>query len=271
MTSSLKPGNTARKTILFLGATGGCGFSVLRRSLDAGHTCIALCRTPSKLTEKLGGEARENLTVLQGNAKDTAVVSQALLRRGPSDPAASSLVDAIVFALGGVFSLRRMGNDDPDICRAGMEALLSGLSTARSQQPDGSRGGDGGAAGPRIYVISTTGISEQGRDVPLAMLPMYSYMLKEPHRDKKAMEDMLVSSGEAWTIVRPSFLTDESASKVRKIRVGVEDPVGKVLLSKDGVGYTISREEVGRWMFESLVEKEAGSETWVRKIATITH
>ncbi|KAL8344099.1 hypothetical protein RB601_004564 [Gaeumannomyces tritici] len=236
MASFSKPGSAARKTILFLGATGGCGFSVLCRFLDAGHTC-------------------------DGHP-------QALLRWSPSlDPAASSLVDAVVFALGGVFSLSRMGNDDPDICRAGMEALLSGLSTARPQRLDGPRGD---AAAPRTHVISTTGISEQGRHVPLAMLPMYSYMLKEPHRDKKAMEDTLVTSGEAWTIVRPSLLTDESASRVRKIRVGVEDHVGKVLLSKDGVGYTISREEVGRCMFENLME-EAGSDTWLWKIATITH
>lgn len=252
------------KTILFLGATGGCGFSTLRRSLAAGHTCVALCRTPSKLTDKLPEPERRNLRVEQGNAVDPATLLRHLAK--PSDPTA--LVDAVVFTVGGAFQFSKMNNDDPTVCERAMDALLGALRTARAER--------GLAGAPRIVAVSTTGLSEHGRDYPLALFPLYHYMLAEPHKDKKKMEAALLASGEAWTVVRPSLLTDaaeeeegkEQRTKAKPVREGMEDPSAHALESK-AVGYTITREDVGRWMFENVVDEQ--SDKWVRKIASITY
>lgn len=244
------------KAILFLGATGGCGLSALRRSLEAGHSCIALCRTPSKLSDKLPLDKYPNLRIEQGNAHDADTLARVLTH--PSDPTGHRLVDAVVFAIGGLFNPSKMTIDDPHVCENGMKALFAALEKRRS-------GGDEGK--PRLFVISSTGISNLGRDVPLLFVPMYRFMLRDPHKDKKAMEAMLVASAEDWTLIRPSFLTDGPASD-KTVRAGVEDPAAGKVESK-AVGYTISREDVGRWIFENLVEEKG--DQWVRKTATITY
>ena len=241
------------KTIFFLGATGGCGFSALRRSLEAGHVCIALCRTPSKLSDRLPKELQANLRLEQGNARDAEAIARCLAN--PANP--SALVDMIFFTLGGAFQPSKMGNDDPNVCERAMASLLEALAQCRASSVSGS---------PRLAVISSTGITALGRDVPLLMLPMYKIMLKEPHKDKKAMEDALIASGEDFTLIRPSFLVDHEDCD-RPIRAGLEDPIaGKV--ESQGVGYTISREAVGKWMYQNLVQ--APDTKWSRKVATIT-
>jgi len=247
------------KAILFLGATGGCGLSALRRSLSAGHICIALCRTPSKLSDKIPAELQGNLRIEQGNAHDASALARCLAH--PTNP--GSLVDAVLFSIGGAFQASKFALDDPTVCQRGMAALLDALSQTRSPQHDG-----GPLAGrPRVIAISTTGITAAGRDVPLLFVPMYHIVLKGPHKDKKAMEALLTGSDEDWTVVRPSLLTD-GAETTTPIRAGAEDVVaGKA--ESQAVGYTISREDVGKWIFENLIEEKDAS--WVRKAATVTY
>ncbi|KAJ9150884.1 NAD(P)-binding protein [Pleurostoma richardsiae] len=248
-------GNT-HKAILFLGATGGSGLSALRRSLAAGHTCIALCRTPSRLLEKLEAVNQPaNLLTEQGNALDVDAVARCLTH--PSEP--SRLVDAIVFSIGGAFSFSKWGNDDPTVCANSMATLLKALAQTRA---------NGTVGRPRIAAVSTTGISEHGRDIPAALIPMYHVMLKEPHKDKKAMEDQLLASGEEYTIIRPSLLTDGPEETKRPIRAGMEDPQAKKLVSRV-LGYTISREDVGKWIYENALEDREGK--WANKIASLTY
>lgn len=66
--------------------------------------------------------------------------------------------------------------------------------------------------------------------------------------------------------MRPSLLVDSEKNKNKEIKVGVEDPKGG--MESKAVGYTISREDVGRWMFENLVRD--GGESYVRKAVMIT-
>ena len=252
------------QTILFLGATGGCGFSTLRRSIAAGHSCIALCRTPSRLTDKLPESQRNapNLRIEQGNALDRSAIAKCLVH--PERP--DSLVDAVVFTIGGAFQLSKFANDDPHVCENAAKALLAALKDTRKAT---------GATGqPRIVAISSTGLSAHGRDYPLAVWPMYHYMLKEAHADKRAMETLLVESGEAFVIVRPSLLKDGPDSEAGKtkskkpIRVGVEDPKAGRLESKK-VGYVITRDDVGRWMFEETLSGQG--EKWTGKVVSVTY
>ena len=238
------------KTVAFLGASGGVGLSALKHTLAAGHQCIALCRTPSKLTAILPRETTPNLRIIQGNAHDVEAVSQCL-QKGDD-----TLVDAIVSTIGSRPVLSKLSIEDPDVCRKGMATLLEALAGLRRR----------GAAGrPRIAVCSTTGISRFGRDVPLALVPLYHVGLRVPHRDKAAMEERLVASGEPFTIVHASLLTDGATTT--PIRVGIEDPqTGR---ESAAIGYTISREDAGKWMADNLVLKN--DERYVNKIAMITY
>jgi nucleoside-diphosphate-sugar epimerase len=248
---------SSTQTILFLGSTGGSGFSTLRRSIAAGHSCIALCRTPSRLTHKLPESQRKapNLRIEQGNVVDRDTLTRCLVR--PGNPA--SLVDAIVFTIGGAFSFSSMGNDQPHVCEDGMKALVAALGDARSKL--------GATGNPAIIAVSTTGMSEHGRDYPASLWPIYGIMLKQPHKDKTAMETLMVGSGAPFTIVRASLLTDGVESN-KPIRVGVEDPKEHKLESKE-VGYTISREDVGKWIFDNLIATDG--RMWKDKVVSITY
>jgi hypothetical protein len=63
------------------------------------------------------------------------------------------------------------------------------------------------------------------------------------------MEDRFAQSGESFTIMRASHLVDGESTK--SIRVGIEDP--KKGVESKVTGYTISREDAGRWLAENLV------------------
>ncbi|KAK0736422.1 hypothetical protein B0T21DRAFT_366909 [Apiosordaria backusii] len=249
------------KSILFLGATGGVGFSALQRSLAAGHSCTALCRTPSTLSSRFPAEAdQKSLRIEQGNAHDIDAVLRALLP-SPSSPH-QSLPDMIVFSIGAYFSLSKMGMDDAHVCENGIRTVLAALQKARTEHNLQGK--------PRIVAVSSTGVSDLGRDVPLLFVPLYHVGLKVPHKDKKAMENALLKSEEEWTIVRPSLFVDGAKDgPKREIRAGKEDPI-KGVVESTAVGYTISREDVGKWIYENLVEGEKAGE-WLKKMAAITY
>jgi hypothetical protein len=238
------------KTVAFFGASTGVGLSALKRTLAAGHQCIALCRAPSKLTAIFPTDTAPNLKIVQGNAHDVASVSQCL--QGED----GKLVDAVVSTIGGRFVMSKMGIDDPGVCRKGAATLLEALAELRRSGATGS---------PPAIAVSSTGLSRFGRDVPLAMVPLYHIMLKVPHEDKVSLEDRLVASQEAYTIVRASFLTDGESTK--KIRVGIEDP--KTGRDSKAIGYSISREDTGKWIAENLVLMRDAK--YSNKITTITY
>jgi nucleoside-diphosphate-sugar epimerase len=236
------------KTIAFFGATGGCALSALRRSLLAGHQCIALCRTPSKLSSQFASSQYPNLRLVQGNAHDADAVAECLTK--PNAP--TQLVDFVVFSIGSrpKFVGIKPTLEDPHVCENGMKALVAALSSLRSQGATGS---------PLVVTVSTTGLSPNGRDYPVLLWPIYGPLLKVPHADKKAMEKLLVASGERCVVVRPSLLTsgDETA---HKLRVALEDLAKGTLQGKKEIGYTISREDVGRWIFTELIQGVAGGQ-----------
>ncbi|KAK6949869.1 hypothetical protein Daesc_008192 [Daldinia eschscholtzii] len=241
------------KTIAFMGASGGIGLGALTRALAAGHKCIALCRTPSKLTDKFPLDKYPNLKIVQGNAHDSSAVAQCLVD-------GTTPVDAIVSTIGGVLQFSRMTLDDPHVCEKGMASLLEAISLVRQQHSLSTE-----QWRPRVNVVSTCGISQTARDVPILFMPMYKIMLRVPHVDKIAMEALLVDGardrGYTYSIVRPSFLVDEPQPH-RKIRVGLGDA--------PAVGYVISRDDAGRWIYENLLDGKAEEGTYENKIATIT-
>lgn len=241
---------TSSKNVAFLGASTGVGLAALKHTLAAGHQCVALCRVPSKLTAVLPAEPNTNLRVMQGNAHDVSAVSQ-LIRTGDG-----RLVDTIVSTIGAKPSLSSNIFDDAEVCQKGMATLLEALNQLRK----------GGATGsPHIIVCGTTGMSKFGRDIPLAMVPLYHVLLKIPHADKGIMEERLVGSGEEFTIVHAAWLTNGASDK--EVRVGVEDPkTGRESLV---LGYTISREDAGKWFADNLISEK--NPKYIKKIASICY
>ncbi|KAI0132991.1 hypothetical protein BJ170DRAFT_268594 [Xylariales sp. AK1849] len=240
----------ATKTVAFFGASQGVGLSALQHSLTAGYECIALCRDPSKLTTILPTETTPNLEVRQGNVHDTAAVSRCL------KTSQGRFVDEIVFTVGSKPVLSKLTVEDPTVCGKGITSVLGAIAELRQQGITGR---------PHVVVCSSTGLSRFGRDVPLAMVPLYHVMLKLPHEDKQAMEANLIASGEEFSIVRMSLLVNGGTKKA--IRVGIEDP--KTGLESKAVGYTISREDAGKWIARNLVIERGAN--YLNKIATITY
>ena len=94
------------------------------------------------------------------------------------------------------------------------------------------------------------------------------------HQDKTNIEQILANSvaegasgrEEAWirgfVAVRPSLLTNRPAKCEPKLRIGV--------MLKPAVGYTVSREVVGKWIFDELLANE-GKDRWVGKKVSLTY
>ncbi|KAI0415214.1 hypothetical protein F5X98DRAFT_376990 [Xylaria grammica] len=238
------------ETVAFFGASTGVGLAALQRTLATGRQCIALCRNPAKLSAILPPASNPNLRIVQGNAHEVTAVSKCLLAR------TGVLVDQIISTIGGAFLWSKMTIDDPEVCQKGMATLLDALANLR---------GDGAVGKPQIIVCSTTGLSRFGRDIPVAMIPLYHLVLKVPHEDKVVMEDRLISSGEDFVIVRPSLMVSEKET-TKEVSAGIEDP--KTGRDSAAIGYTIAKPDAGRWIAENLVLKKQTK--YSQKIAMIT-
>lgn len=202
-----------------------------------------------------------NLTVTKGSVSEKDLIRKVLQY-------ANAPVDIIIFGIGGKMSFEnplKPTLDNPTVCQDGIRAVFEEARTlGEDAEGDYHRK-------PLLAVLSTTGISEK-RDLPILMMPMYKWMLKVPHVDKKVMEDLIFKEIaldraqrgiENYIIVRPSFLTDGKSEGVANIKVGTE--------IKLAVGYTIARNDVGAWLFQNAVRHGLKEENpYLRKIVTIT-
>ncbi|KAJ5476321.1 hypothetical protein N7475_002050 [Penicillium sp. IBT 31633x] len=224
----------SNKVVAFLGASTGVGLAALKHTLAAGYKCVALCRDPSKLTAVFPSESTPNLKIIEGNAHDISAVSQCLRTDD------GRIVDVIVTTIGAKPIPHKLTVDDPDVCKKGAATLLDAIAQLRSTGVVGK---------PHIIACSTTGFSRFGRDIPFAMIPIYFLFVRVPGADKVVMEDRFVESGESFTILRPTHLSNGESDTA--IRVGIEDPkTGPV---SPVIGYSISREDAGRWLAENLI------------------
>ncbi|KAF8535898.1 hypothetical protein BDD12DRAFT_750430 [Trichophaea hybrida] len=241
--------SSSSQNLAFFGATGGCALAALTHSLLAGHTCRALARTPSKLTDLLTAASipastlSTNLTIISGSIDDRAAVLSTL-----------SGAQTIIFGIGGApaFTPNPLSGfvtlNDLTICERGVTKIVSALQETPTQKP-------------LMCVISSTGLKKQGQcDLPLAMIPVYK-LLEVPHRDKKKMEEAVVKAGKegvlgGYVIVRPALLTDgldirgglrmEEGGVIRRGR-----PWGTLLAGRmwgDGFLRRLWRVEVGNGM-----------------------
>lgn len=238
-----------KPTVAIFGATGGTGLAALNLCLSAGHSVRVLARTPSKLSSL--SAQYPNLSILQGDIHDIASIKETLLQDG-------KVVDVVISAIGMTLQMKGLSfkSLDPHICETGTRNIISALDSLPSPVNN-----------PLLVLLSTTGISSKSRDIPLAMIPMYHWVLPVPHADKKKMEELVIESGRRWVLVRPSFLVDGEAKGLDGVRVGVDVPAEEKEEKRE-VGYTIRREDVGLWIFEECIK--GNKKDWEGKCVSLT-
>ena len=252
-------------TVAFFGATGDCAGHCLANTLKAGYDCIALARTPAKLTKSMKDKGvstealDQHLTIVEGNVKDVEAVKKALQLNG-------QVVDTVVSGIGSTPKLqwsliRPVTLADPTICQDAGNTILQALSQLKPVKK------------PLLINVSTTGIQPEGkpRDVPLLFTLLYYYFLHVPHEDKRVLEEKLTKQMQmteaqrsigSYVNVKPSLLMDGEGKGLDAVREGVdEDPA---------IGCTIQRKDVGLFMFERLV-KNGVKDAWRNKSVSITY
>jgi hypothetical protein len=257
--------SSPKPTILFLGATGGCTLACLIHTLQAGHPAIALARTPAKLTTLLTSAGIPTstldalLTIHRGNAISVPDVKAALLL-SPTPPSTiiSGLGAAPVFTLG-LNPLKWLTIDNATLCGTAAATLVSALREVETENPSFPK--------PLMCFVSTTGISQGAEDVPFLMRFLYHIVLAVPHVDKKEMERVFRPEGREGGVfravmgVRPTLLTSGVGKGLEGIRIGREQ--------SPELGYTVSRNDVGLFVYKTAVEGEGKG--WEGDMASLTN
>ena len=157
-----------------LGAAGVTGVQLVEQAIAAGHQVTALARSAENLTL-----TDPNLHVVQGDATDRAVVSQAM--KG---------ADAVISVLGA---------RGPVIA----EATRAVVAAAEQAGPD------------RILMLSSFAVARD-RLKPVSKL-VTRIAMGSQIKDKTAGEEVLRASGLDWTIVYATVLTDGPKTEPRVV------------------------------------------------------
>ncbi|CAG8980981.1 hypothetical protein HYALB_00011090 [Hymenoscyphus albidus] len=241
-------------TIAFFGAGGGCAGSTLAKCLKSGYTCRALARNKIKLVTFLTtqysvteSQISNHLTVIEGNIRDEAAVTSTLFPRADSNTS----IYLIIYGIGATPSFKwnclipSVQLDDPTICADGIKFITFVLKNRCATSSEGS-------GKPALVAISTTGTTEE-KDVPSLYIPLYSYLLHEAHTDKLNMEKAVMSASDegvlkGHVIVKTTLLTDGEEKGTAKVKSALQGERG-------AIGYSISRKDVGAFMFEKIIEQ----------------
>ena len=171
-----------------LGAAGATGVPLVEQAIAAGHQVTALARSAETLTL-----TNPNLHVVQGDATDRAVVSQAM--KG---------ADAVISVLGA---------RGPVIA----EATRAVVAAAEQAGPD------------RILMLSSFAVARD-RLKPVSKLVTRMAMGSQI-KDKTAGEEVLRASGLDWTIVYATLLTNGPKTEPRVVpeteKVGMSQRISR--------------------------------------------
>lgn len=161
--------------VAILGSTGPTGTLVVEEALRRGYEVVAVARTPGKLKA-----THKRLTVVRADVTDQASLERAV-----------SGVTSVISCIGSP-------STRPPI-------TLYSHGTANLLQAMKSNGIE------RVVVLSS-GALKQTRDpnYPLFFeLVIKRFVLNHVYADMRQMEEIVAKSGTAWTLIRPSRLTDK--------------------------------------------------------------
>jgi putative NADH-flavin reductase len=162
--------------LTIFGASGGTGHWLVEQALAAGHTVTAVVRDPARLPVR-----HDRLKLVAADVLDPEAITPAVAD-----------ADAVVSALG-----PRSSRNRSSITSAGMASILKAMRTAGSS---------------RLVVVSAAPVAsdDHGTTLPYRLLvkPLLRALLGGLYADLAVMEETVRRSGLAWTILRPSQLTD---------------------------------------------------------------
>lgn len=165
-------------TVALLGASGMVGGYLLREALARGHEVRALARTPAKLDE-----FRHRITIVQGDARDPAVIRELL--RGS---------DVVISALGPV---KADGNAARFISTTVTGNILHGMEENSIS---------------RYMIVSGAAVVMPGDERNLLgwwIRKLAQVGLRDTLRDKQAEYDLLAGSSADWILVRCPLIDPE--------------------------------------------------------------
>lgn len=195
--------------IVVFGASGRTGRLIVAGGLERGHEVTAFTRTP----ETLGGLASRCTRVVRGDIVDRVVVAEAVAGQ-----------QGAIYAIG------------PEPGEPGEQAADGLLRVVRVMQTYGSR---------RLIVLSATGAAEAA----VASRSFLARLFRPRHAaaaepgDLRRMEVTVRQSGLAWTLVRPSRLTDAPATGAFRAGPGHSLPDAKPIARADVATYVLDQLE----------------------------
>jgi hypothetical protein len=237
-----------------------------------------VARDPKKLREhlevtlKIPTSAIDTyLTIVPGDGKNETAVATVL--RNPLDP--SKLVDTILFGIGALPKFQAnltVTLTDKTVCEDCTRTIFTCLSSLAAQGIATTSTG----SKPLYIAVTTIGISNKRRDVPVPLLPLYHWTLAIPREDKKKTEAVVLADRERHirdlVIVRPTLLTNGDTKGLQAIKYGWEWAGQET--EKNGVkepgpmlGYAISRKDVGLFIYRKVMV-EGG---WEGKCVSLTY
>ncbi|KAJ1850377.1 hypothetical protein LPJ73_003479 [Coemansia sp. RSA 2703] len=203
-----------------LGASRNTGRSFVEQAIasDTVFNITILARNPDSLN--FTPAEMEKITVVKGDALNKEDIGRTL-----------EGCDVVLCSLGAKISGLSMPKD-MGIEEIGTLHVLDIIKETRADNP------------PRIIMVSSTGVGESNSnyDVPYVLRPIYSLLLKSPHKHKTVVEKAIKESGISYTIVRPALLTSGDLTKKYRADIGV-------------CGYTVSRKDVAHFILEQCVVK----------------
>ncbi|TDZ20922.1 hypothetical protein Cob_v006241 [Colletotrichum orbiculare MAFF 240422] len=258
----------------FVGATGATLSHLLAWTLLAGHRAAALVRDQSKLRRLLVSKSvpetliDANLVVIEATSSRSVAACIELLRHGP-EIIFSGITAPPKYQLN---PFKPVSMQDPTVTGDSAKTVIEAL---RLLQKEGTL-----TTRPIFAPISSTGQGVE-RDQPLAMKPLYWWLLRVPQADTAVMEQVVREAATGsdsplagYVMIRPPLLVDGPKRGLQSLRVGwtVEDSAFENDNEKETgvtVGYTVGREDLANWMFEELVEADATG--WNGKCVTLTY
>ncbi|ODN82731.1 hypothetical protein L202_01015 [Cryptococcus amylolentus CBS 6039] len=257
---------------VFLGASTGIGYYALLQYLTDSPTTTAtvLLRKPDPF--KADPNFKEYLDagrvqIVKGDATNEDDVKKLF----EQDAA------YVISTIGGKphMTLHGAVNDQPTLCTDAALVLLHVLASLHAQ----------GRKLPRVIAVSTMGLGENHKVMPLALRIIYPWLLHSPHQDKLGLELLLQRASSVLptppqsTFAKLPFLSSSSVSSVKEgflpeviiIRPAMfagEEPAKGREATKVGekvTTYTIRRREVSR----VIVEDFLGESEWVNRLPMI--
>jgi hypothetical protein len=207
------------------------------------------------------------LIVTEGSSRDVKTVVR-LLRSDP-ELIFSGITSLPKFSIN---PFRPIGMQDATITGDSAIAIINALRELRST---------GRISNSPLYIpISSTGHGSQ-RDQPLLLIPLYLWLLPIAQEDTAVLEKVVrEAANEAdsplggYVMLRAPLLTHGKMKGRESVRVGWiwEDEVFKNQDEEEQgikIGWTISRLDLAKWMFEELVQGDAYK--WKGKCVYLTY